>query len=134
MRWLRRKTTWLAGPAGMLFAVALLAWTGRGDPLREEYPDAPFARVGDDFPRIISVTEAPSRQDEKAYAEYQKERQKVREFLLEKGAMIHIILLYAVDDMRTWPAVNTEDPGWQKDMEWMEERGSRREEGGEHHH
>jgi hypothetical protein len=54
--------------------------------------------------------------------------------MLEKGAMIHVILLYAVDDMRTWPAVNTEDPGWQKDMEWMEERGSRREAGGEHHH
>lgn len=55
--------------------------------------------------------------------------------LLVKGAMIHIILLYAVDDMRTWPAADPDDAGWRKDLEWMEERGSARGEGGaEHHH
>ena len=54
--------------------------------------------------------------------------------MLPKGAMIHVILLYAVTDMRDWPKVDADDPGWRRDLEWMEERGSQRGEGAEHQH
>jgi hypothetical protein len=55
--------------------------------------------------------------------------------LLVKGAMIHIILLYAVTDMRQWPKVDADDPGWRLDMEWMDERGSMRgDPSAAHHH
>jgi hypothetical protein len=53
---------------------------------------------------------------------------------LPKGAMIHVILLYAVTDMRDWPKADPDDAGWRRDLEWMEERGSQRGEGAEHQH
>lgn len=55
--------------------------------------------------------------------------------MLPKGAMIHVILLYAVTNMDEWPKADADDPGWRRDLEWMEERGSQRgEPGAEHHH
>lgn len=53
--------------------------------------------------------------------------------LLPKGAMVHVVLLYAVDDMREWPVLDPDDPGYRKDLEFMEARGSARMEGGGEH-
>lgn len=43
--------------------------------------------------------------------------------LLKEGAMLHIILLYAVDDMRQWPTLDPDDPSFRKDVEFLETQG-----------
>ena len=53
---------------------------------------------------------------------------------LPEGGMLHIILLYAVDDMRQWPALDPDDPDFRRDIDWMEERSGMGDGGGEHEH
>ena len=56
---------------------------------------------------------------------------------LPEGGMLHIILLFAIDDPRQWPALDKDDPDYRRDIDWLEERSARAEEGMEgmeHHH
>jgi hypothetical protein len=48
--------------------------------------------------------------------------------------MLHIILLYAVDDLRQWPALDPDDPDFRRDIDWMEERSGMGDGAGEHEH
>ena len=48
--------------------------------------------------------------------------------LLKEGAMLHIIILFAVDDMRQWPTLDPDDPSFRKDIEFMETRSGDGEE------
>lgn len=43
--------------------------------------------------------------------------------VIPKGAMVHLIMLFAPDDASEWPAVDPGDPKWQRDVRWLEERG-----------
>ncbi len=54
--------------------------------------------------------------------------------LIQDGAMLHIILLYAVDDMRQWPALDPDDPGFRKDVDYLEARSADGAAEGEHQH
>jgi hypothetical protein len=53
---------------------------------------------------------------------------------IPEGGMLHIILLYAVDDIRQWPALDPDDPDFRRDIDWMEQRSGVGEEGMEHEH
>ena len=39
-----------------------------------------------------------------------------------KGAMLHLILLYAPDRLEQWPKLDVNDPDWKKDIARLEER------------
>ncbi|HEU4570845.1 MAG TPA: hypothetical protein VFS07_09770 [Gemmatimonadales bacterium] len=43
---------------------------------------------------------------------------------LRAGAMIHVVFLYAVTDPAKWPAVDPEDRDWQREVAWLDDRGS----------
>jgi tetratricopeptide (TPR) repeat protein len=53
---------WLTAGLLLLGAGGAVAWTvaGTASSIRDEYPDAPFPRVGPDFPRIITTEESPA--------------------------------------------------------------------------
>lgn len=40
-----------------------------------------------------------------------------------KGAMVHLVMLFAPDNPAEWPAINPHDPAWQRDVNWLEQRG-----------
>lgn len=43
---------------------------------------------------------------------------------IPKGAMVHMVMLFAPDRLSEWPTVDPKDPEWQRDMRWLEGRGS----------
>lgn len=43
---------------------------------------------------------------------------------IAKGAMVHLIMLFAPDNPAEWPAVDPSDPHWQRDVRWLEQRGA----------
>jgi hypothetical protein len=49
--------------------------------------------------------------------------------MLPKGAMAHMVGLFAPDDYSKWPALDLTDPTLQDDLAFLSEMG-----GGEHHH
>lgn len=53
--------------------------------------------------------------------------------LIKDGAMLHLILLYAVDDMRQWPALDPDDPSFRADIDFMESRSEGAGEMGHEH-
>ena len=53
---------------------------------------------------------------------------------IARGAMLHLVLLYAPDDLRQWPALDPNDPDFRRDIDWMEERSGMGDGGGEHEH
>jgi hypothetical protein len=59
--------------------------------------------------------------------------------MIPDGAMVHIILLYAVDDLRQWPKLDPDDPDWRTDLDYLDAmntggEGEAHEHGGEHQH
>jgi hypothetical protein len=44
---------------------------------------------------------------------------------LERGAMVHLILLFAPDSVGEWPGVDISDADYAKDIEWLQSRGRR---------
>jgi tetratricopeptide (TPR) repeat protein len=87
----RRKTFWtiaaLSAATALLAALALLARMSPAAPIAAEYPNAPFARVPKDYPRVMPVREMPAAKDEKAVEQYRAERKAVRKYLREEGAI-----------------------------------------------
>lgn len=43
---------------------------------------------------------------------------------ISKGAMIHVVMIMAIDDMRDWPALDPDDPGYRLDMDYIDTRGT----------
>ncbi len=52
--------------------------------------------------------------------------------MLKQGAMIHVVWLMAVDNMRDWPALDPDDPGYRLDMDYLETRGNPANDGHAH--
>lgn len=74
----------------ILAAAAVVAFAALGgSTLREpdHYPEPPFAPVGEDFPRIIMLKEAPPSTDRAAYSAWQKERREAGKYLREGGVL-----------------------------------------------
>src|SRR5437763_760473 len=81
---------------GFVTVVGLLSLVGIGTAVAiyyalesgaTKYLDASFEKVGSDFPRIIPVQEWPPAKDKAAVEKYRKERNAVRAFLVEGGAV-----------------------------------------------
>lgn len=43
--------------------------------------------------------------------------------VIPKGAMVHLVLLFAPDRLEEWPPVDPDDPAWQRDVAWLGARG-----------
>lgn len=82
----KRIIIWVANVV-TLAAIGGYYYAQAGDPLSKEYPDAPYSPVGDDFPRIITIAEAPPSSDKAAYKAYWDGRRAVDRWALEKGAL-----------------------------------------------
>ena len=54
--------------------------------------------------------------------------------MLKQGAMIHVVWLMTIDNMRDWPAVDPDDPGYRLDMDYLETRGNPANDGHAHDH
>ena len=72
---------WLAIGTVALAAGGAVAWglAATGDPIRDEYPDAPFSRVGPDFPRIIVTDDLSSLKGDSTKEAYRKAAAAFRE-------------------------------------------------------
>ncbi|MGA2068482.1 MAG: hypothetical protein ABSG86_26145 [Thermoguttaceae bacterium] len=73
--------------AVLLAGGAALALWARYDPLRAEYPDAPFTHFPDDYPAIIGTEDPPPSADVKAYAAYEERRKAMIKYTSEKGIL-----------------------------------------------
>jgi hypothetical protein len=51
-----------------------------------------------------------------------------------KGAMAHMVGLFVPDDMKRWPAINPEDPTYQRDLASLQVRGDESMAGMHHDH
>jgi hypothetical protein len=77
--------------AVLLAGGLLLALWARHDPLRAEYPDAPFPHVPDNYPLILPLDiEEPSPTDLNAYFLYKVGLHLVRQYLREKGVLSRV--------------------------------------------
>jgi hypothetical protein len=50
-----------------------------------------------------------------------------------KGAMAHMVGLFVPDDMKRWPAINPQDPTYQRDLASLQVRGDQGSMSGMHH-
>lgn len=48
---------------------------------------------------------------------------------IKDGAMVHIVYLFAPNNLADWPKVDPENPDWIKDMAWLDSRGENYQDG-----
>lgn len=48
---------------------------------------------------------------------------------IAKGAMVHMVVLYAPDRMEDWPKIEPNDPGYRRDLARLQARGNKRDDG-----
>ena len=73
--------------ATMAIVGTSVAWINGPGSIRREYPDSPFLKVGENYPHLITLAEAPDSKNEAAHSKYFEKRVEVWRYLSRDGAV-----------------------------------------------